>query len=330
MIKRFIPRIFLLLLSLILPKINAFAQETVIVRDTIWIMDGVEYNYNPLNKVKPVVSKDQPDSSFTAFNYTNNTDFRRLVDSIQFLDFDKAWKDSLVKVILKEDYLFNHDWCNDCIFEQSEESTIQDTVRLTLVQGSEKYLYPNVGTYFWGFGPRWGKIHKGLDIGLTTGDTIYVAFNGIVRYAKFNNGGYGNCVVVRHFNGIETLYAHMSKIIVEPGTLVYAGEPLGLGGSTGKSTGPHLHFETRYIGKAFDPLKVFDRHEFILHSEVLALTNKDIQEPKVPTTYHVVKAGETLSHIAAKHRTTVSKIQKLNKNIRNPNMVSVGQRIRVK
>ena len=329
MIKYYFRGYLLLSFILILPKMSVFAQKNKTIRDTIWIMDGVEYKYNPLKKNKTIVNIAKPDSSFIRLSYGKNTNFRKLVDSIQFLALDNVSKDSLVKFIIKEDYLFNHDWCNDCVFEQSVEETIKDTAFLTLVEGSEKYLYPNLGQFFWGYGPRWGKIHKGLDIGLTTGDTIYSAFNGIVRYAKFNSGGYGNCVVVRHFNGLETLYAHMSELIVQPGSLVYAGDPLGLGGSTGHSTGPHLHFETRYIGKAFDPLKVFDKDKFTLKSETLALTNNDIKEPKVPTKYHIVKSGETLSQIAVKHRTTVSKIQKLN-NIRNPNLISVGQKLRVK
>jgi len=177
-------------------------------------------------------------------------------------------------------------------------------------------------------------MHRGIDLSLNFGDTIFSSFNGIVRYAQWNDGGYGNCVIVRHFNGIETLYAHMSKIIVTPGQLVYAYEPLGLGGSTGRSTGPHLHFETRYKGHSFDPLKIFNKDLFTLHSDTLRLTTYDITDPIIPKNvsskkYHIVKSSENLSQIAKKYKTTVYQIQKLN-GLANINRIKAGQKIRVK
>ncbi len=169
-------------------------------------------------------------------------------------------------------------------------------------------------------------MHRGLDLGLTTGDTIRSTFNGIVRYAEFNNGGFGNCVVVRHFNGIETLYAHMSEILVKPGQLVFTSDVLGLGGSTGRSDGPHLHFETRFKGQSFDPLKIFNKDNFTIHSNLLVLRKKDLIDPEIPRRYHVVKKGETLSQIARKYRTSVTNIQRLN-GIKNVNKISVGKRL---
>ncbi len=108
------------------------------------------------------------------------------------------------------------------------------------------------------FGPRWGAQHKGIDIKVYTGDTIYAAFDGKVRITKFNAGGWGYYVVIRHPNGLETLYGHLSKQLVKEDQIVRAGQPIGLGGSTGKSSGSHLHFETRLLGKAINPAKMFD------------------------------------------------------------------------
>jgi len=108
------------------------------------------------------------------------------------------------------------------------------------------------------FGARWGRQHKGLDIKLNTGDTIVAAFSGKVRIVRYEAKGYGKYVVIRHPNGLETIYGHMSKHLVTENQEMRAGEPIGLGGSTGRSTGSHLHFETRLCGTALNPALMFD------------------------------------------------------------------------
>ena len=108
------------------------------------------------------------------------------------------------------------------------------------------------------FGPRWGRQHEGLDIKVYIGDTIRAAFDGKVRICKYNGGGYGYYIVIRHPNGLETLYGHLSKQIVKKDQIVRAGEPIGLGGNTGKSSGSHLHFETRVLGQPINPALLFD------------------------------------------------------------------------
>ena len=108
------------------------------------------------------------------------------------------------------------------------------------------------------FRPRWGRQHRGLDIKVYIGDTIYAAFDGKVRIVKYEAKGYGNYVVIRHPNGLETYYAHLSKHLVRENQVVRAGQPIGLGGNTGRSTGSHLHFETRLCGVALNPCLFFD------------------------------------------------------------------------
>ena len=108
------------------------------------------------------------------------------------------------------------------------------------------------------FGQRWGRAHKGLDVALHTGDTVCAAFDGKVRVCKYDAGGWGYYVLIRHPNGLETLYGHLSRQLVREDQIVKAGQPIGLGGSTGRSTGPHLHFETRLMGEAIDPTLMFD------------------------------------------------------------------------
>ena len=108
------------------------------------------------------------------------------------------------------------------------------------------------------FGRRWGRQHKGLDIKVYIGDTICAAFSGKVRIVRYEANGYGNYVVIRHNNGLETIYGHMSKQLVRENQTVRAGQPIGLGGNTGRSTGSHLHFETRLCGVALNPALMFD------------------------------------------------------------------------
>lgn len=108
------------------------------------------------------------------------------------------------------------------------------------------------------FGRRWGRAHQGLDIKVYIGDTIRAAWSGKVRVVKYDAGGYGNYVVIRHNNGLETIYGHMSKQLVNTNQIVKAGQPIGLGGNTGRSTGSHLHFETRLCGHALNPALFFD------------------------------------------------------------------------
>lgn len=113
-------------------------------------------------------------------------------------------------------------------------------------------------TSHFGYRKQFGRMHKGSDLKANIGDTIYAAFTGKVRLTKFERNGYGFYVILRHDNGLETVYGHLSKFLVKENQYVKAGTPIALSGNTGRSTGPHLHFETRYMGVAINPEKIFD------------------------------------------------------------------------
>jgi len=130
-------------------------------------------------------------------------------------------------------------------------------IPVTILHSECNYVVPIVGRLNSGFGWRGGIPHQGIDLQLRTGDSVAAAFDGVVRMSRWYSG-YGNCVIVRHYNGFETLYGHLSQRYVKPGQLVNAGEVLGLGGSTGRSTGPHLHFETRFLGRPINPMRIID------------------------------------------------------------------------
>ena len=175
----------------------------------------------------------------------------------------------------------------------------------------------------YGYRPRRTRVHYGLDIKVLTGDTIKSAFDGKVRISRYERRGYGHYLVIRHPNGLETVYAHLSKKLVKENQIVRAGDPIGLGGNTGRSTGSHLHFETRILGKPINPAFMFNFPEQCAETDVYVYRKADNKE-----VYYKVKSGDTLTRIAAKNETSVSSICKLNGISRNT-ILRVGQTLRV-
>lgn len=190
------------------------------------------------------------------------------------------------------------------------------------------YCHPHKNYLTSDFGFRRYRHHYGVDLKVHTGDTIYSSFDGMVRICKYSRS-YGNYVVVRHYNGLETIYAHLSKSLVSLNQIVKGGEPLGLGGNTGRSTGPHLHYEVRYLGQCINPHDIIDFNNYSIKSDTLNLSANNfaylIEIQKIR--YHVVRRGDTLGRIAMKYGTTVSRLCKLNK-IKSTKILRIGQRIR--
>ena len=186
------------------------------------------------------------------------------------------------------------------------------------------------------FGPRWRRMHNGLDLKVNIGDTIVAAFDGKVRVVKYERRGYGKYVVIRHDNGLETVYGHLSKQLVEDNQLVKAGEPIGLGGNTGRSTGSHLHFETRFLGIAINPIYMFDfpkqdivadTYTFRKAKGVNRAGSHDTQVADGAIRYHKVNSGDTLSRIAKLRGVSVSTLCKLNR-IKPTTTLRIGQVLR--
>ena len=186
------------------------------------------------------------------------------------------------------------------------------------------------------FGPRWRRMHNGLDLKVNIGDTIVAAFDGKVRIVKYERRGYGKYVVILHDNGLETVYGHLSKQLVEENQLVKAGEVIGLGGNTGRSTGSHLHFETRFLGIAINPIYMFDfpkqdivadTYTFRKAKGVKRAGSHDTQVADGTIRYHKVKSGDTLSRIAKLRGVSVSTLCKLNR-IKPTTTLRIGQVLR--
>jgi len=180
------------------------------------------------------------------------------------------------------------------------------------------------------YGQRWGRLHAGLDIKVYIGDTIRAAFDGKVRIVKYDARGYGKFVVIRHPNGLETYYGHLSKQLVKENQDVKSGEPIGLGGNTGRSTGSHLHFETRLCGISINPAELFDFKNQDVTDDYYVFTKKTHPQKTTTGMYvHKVRKGESLSSIARKHGTTVAALCQLNHVSRNTRLMS-GQILKYK
>lgn len=180
------------------------------------------------------------------------------------------------------------------------------------------------------FGFRGFRWHYGTDIRLNTGDSVRTVFDGIVRIKKYDPSGYGYYLLVRHKNGLETLYGHLSKQMVEVGDEVKAGDIIGLGGSTGRSSGPHLHFEFRYQGNPVNPRDIYDFKENMLAADSLTISPETfayIKEAR-KVHYHKIRRGDTLSGISRRYGVSVNKICSLNR-MKKTSILRVGQRIRI-
>lgn len=201
------------------------------------------------------------------------------------------------------------------------------------------FAFPFKGKVISKYGPRGGRMHAGIDIKLHKGDTIVSAFDGKVRIAR-TISGYGKLIVVRHNNGLETVYGHLSSYLVKVNDEVVAGQPIGLGGRTGRATTEHLHFETRILGEHFNPEKIIDFENGALKQDYMVMdktllgfgARKSSKESsplnETNAKYHKIKSGDTLYAIARKNNMTVNELCQLN-GISPKKVLKIGSQIRV-
>ena len=188
------------------------------------------------------------------------------------LDLNKIKHDAFskkadgVEMTEEDAALFNYNWNSQTIATAYAGLTVPLHKDIDVTG----YVAPVKGKLVSAFGyrPRFGRMHRGVDLDLNVGDTVVAAFDGRVRITKFERRGYGYYVVLRHDNGLETVYGHLSRFLVKPDQYVKAGQPIALGGNTGRSTGPHLHFETRFMGMALNPASIIDFENYVTHKDV--------------------------------------------------------------
>ena len=229
--------------------------------------------------------------------------------------------------------IFSNNWNNDKLFvyRDSTSNIDNDTTVIKLVDEIHGFAVPHEGKVSSKFGLRGYRMHSGTDIQAHTGDSIFAAFDGIVRYTGIYQG-YGRIVAIRHFNGMETYYAHLSAIKCEKNDTVKAGNLIGFAGQSGRATGPHLHFETRFRNKAIDPEILFDFSKKELVSEYLVLmptkSEHIIKENPNPEFYRI-KSGDTLYSIARRNQTSVRQLCVWN-NLTEKSILKIGNTIRIR
>lgn len=282
-----------------------------------------------------------------------------LNDSLRF-SADSAAFDSLNNRIdyipqdfslIPSELLYNHIWDNTNIRTQAQKLPAKgDTVTIVLKGPTdENYVHPvKSGNVISQYRTKRRKNHTGTDVKLALGDSVYCAFDGRVRLAQ-TYYGYGKLVLVRHNNGLETVYGHLSKICVEENQMVCAGDLIGLGGRTGRATTEHLHFETRLFGEPFDSEKYIDFEAHALKNDTIYQINKRVEASlsKFPkpnaagsneiiaganedfSVFHKIRSGDTLSAIARKYNTTVQGLCMAN-NITPKKTLKIGTVLKVK
>lgn len=242
--------------------------------------------------------------------------------------------------------LYGNDWNQERVNPyNASKMELPDSMIIDL----SNYCIPHNGYITSNYGWRLRRMHRGIDIKVQTGDTIRAAFDGKIRLTKYERRGYGYYVIIRHDNGLETIYGHLSKFLVKPDQEVVAGEPIALGGNTGRSTGSHLHFETRYLGMDINPNAIFDFNNKTIKVNQFSFSPK-LLASKGPSAIHVngtkygynngksggsgtatyrVRKGDTLSRIAQRNGTTVNRLCNLN-GIKKTSTLRPGQVLRLR
>lgn len=269
-------------------------------------------------------------------NQAKNKDQIRLIEKNTFID--------LIDDIEPEPDIYTEGW-NSKRVNPFKESEVPNS-HVIDVTG---YHMPCPGkvTSNYGYRARFGRMHKGIDLAIRSNDTIYAAYDGKVRLTNYEPRGYGKYVILRHPNGLETVYGHLNKFLVKADQVVKAGQPIALGGSTGRSTGPHLHFETRYMGYAINPSAIFDFANQTIHTDTYTFSKNTYtqarnfapgkhEEKENPykaaasekTTY-TVKSGDTLSSIARAYGLSATSLRKLN-GMSSSDRIKTGQVLKLK
>ena len=271
-------------------------------------------------------------------NQTKTKDQIRLVEKNTFID--------LIDDIEPEPDIYTEGWNSKRVNPFRE----QDVPNSKVIDVTGYFMpCPGQVTSNYGYRAKFGRMHKGIDLHIKSNDTIYAAFDGKVRLTNYEARGYGNYVIIRHPNDLETVYGHLNKFLVKPDQVVKAGDPIALGGSTGRSTGPHLHFETRYMGYAINPSAIFDFANQTTHTDTYTFTKKTYTQPRnyapkhnlasaekenpyksaADRTSYTVKKGDTLSSIAKSYGLSATTLRKLN-NMTSTDLIRVGQVLKLK
>ncbi|HVD99411.1 MAG TPA: M23 family metallopeptidase [Cytophagaceae bacterium] len=296
--------------------------EDVMFEDEFKDSSGTSENYQSVPVKEPNMLEDEEDTAF----FEDAEGELSVVEVDEQVNMDSVW------VTIAQYYAI---WDSHTINPYKiDGADYKDTTTFI--------LYDSTAGYRWSmplafnkmnsrFGMRKYRWHYGTDLDLEIGEPVKSVFDGIIRIVQYDARGYGRYVVIRHYNGLETLYGHLSAANVAVGQLVKAGEVIGKGGSTGRSTGPHLHFEVRYEGNAFNAESIWDFPNNTLIARKFQLVPSHFQYLKEARKvyYHSVRSGETLGSISRKYRVSVSQLCKLNR-ISTRTVLRVGRKLRIR
>lgn len=240
--------------------------------------------------------------------------------------------------------LYQQDWFSEHIKYSDTKIFLKEDMTISLLSEEHPdFVMPCLGKICSDYGWRKNHFHSGVDIKQNLNDSIYACFDGVVRMAK-SYYGYGNLVVIRHYNGLETVYAHLNKIKVKENQKIKAGDLVGLAGRTGRTTTEHLHFEVRFLYKTYNPRYFidFDKKKLAVskyvfkakantdsQSAITSNSTKSLQSEQEQQTYHKVVKGDTLYSIAKRYHTTISNLCDIN-HLDKEGILSLGQKIKLK
>lgn len=325
---------FLLPATFMFVTLNAFSQSTPVTPD------------NSRSEVKPK----QLHSSGLSAESGLFADGLKLKMDMSVLEEAEERRETFDPSEIPADDIYGGLWLNQHVSIYGSLKNAPDTFIVDL----ENFTMPLTGYMTSNFGRRGSRrYHYGIDLKAQTGDTIYAAFDGKIRVKQYERRGYGYYLVIRHVNGLETVYGHLSKFLVDENDFVRSGQPVGLAGNTGRSTGSHLHFETRFLGKPINPNYIIDFENKVTHRDEYMVTNSsyrkttnssrsvvrnnssNYQEPAATNKYvsgdvkyHRIKKGDTLGAIARRYGTSVKNICNLN-NITTKTVLRLGKSIRI-
>jgi len=311
----------------------------------------------PRPGIEPVSSVVRDDSRVSIDTLDTTNPSKKIV-----LYTDNTWRYITDGETVKNEPVFTQNWDNKNVDPfKLEYSALPIKEIVWLVDSSSCYHYPAIDSarITSRYGRRHGRYHRGIDLAQPKGTPIFATFDGKVRISSFTKG-YGNLMVIRHENGLETIYGHLSQRNYKEDDWVEAGQVIGLAGSTGRSTGPHLHYEIRYKGYAIDPqwminfnTKELHHHIIVIKKKMLFPDSKYVEESEESedaiadadeadrleaerleaemkaARYHTIRSGDTLGGIARKYGTTVNAICKLN-GISSKTTLRIGRKLRVK
>ncbi|TAH22002.1 MAG: LysM peptidoglycan-binding domain-containing protein [Cytophagales bacterium] len=304
-------------------KIEAtFKELTDFKKDTAFIKNLIKRTYeSPLDLSEPKSLLREDNSYF----YDVNT--KKIVTIAEELAIDCVW------VTLTNYYaIWDSQTINPYKYKIEEFKEPVDIQLFDSLSEEQQWSSPLANAQVTSnFGFRRYRWHSGIDLDLNIGDPVYASFDGIVRISSYVKGGYGRHIVLRHSNGLETLYGHLSKSNVSVGQEVKAGTEIGKGGNTGRSTGPHLHYEVRFQGHAFNPAEIYDFEANKVKTTIFRLSPDHFKHltNRRQVVYHTVEKGETISEIARAYEISIRTLCRMNR-IYSSTRLKIGRKLRVK